>query len=174
MFPMTNEFAPVYLNDVPVTLMGDEARPPLSRIVQASGQRPEDVQVRWLKSASDPTGPLVQPDDIVDRTAEPTKPIYLWSTPAPARSTKTAARAGDRIIAQLGRPPIVADPLQAPEMPDEPEVRPILFRGAKRAEAAAAAEAEAEQRQEDQREAQDILQDEQEDLDHEYEDGSGD
>lgn len=126
---MKTEFSPVYLDNVPISLMGDEARPPLSRIVIASGKRPADVEVRWLKSPSDATGQAVDRDEIIDRTAEPTKPIYLLSVtkPGPLRASSTRgapivapasdpvvpdsasnqvpASAGDRVVAQLGAAP---------------------------------------------------------------------
>lgn len=112
----------VYLDDYPVTLMGDEAQPPLSRIVRAGGKDPSDVEVVYLTSPADRHGRRVGPDEIIDRSAEPTRPIYLRSVPRPhgppaglrdlARPTgDDVRRLGgampnvDPVVAQLGRDP---------------------------------------------------------------------
>jgi hypothetical protein len=71
----------VYLDDYPVTLMGDEAQPPLWRIGRAGGKDPGRVDVVYLTSPRDRIGRVVQPSEIVDRTAEPARPIYLRSVP---------------------------------------------------------------------------------------------
>ncbi len=184
---MKNEFSPVYLDDAPVTLMGDEARPPLSRIVRAGGKRPSRVDIVVLASRSDKLGHALDPEEIIDRTAEPTKPIYLRSAPKPglpppstandsevvaewsfipgagltlSRSvgTPTMKPNADRVIAQLGADPLV------------PEVTPKVLRETRRAEAQATAEAGAEERQEEDREQADNLQDEKEERE-ESEDG---
>lgn len=112
----------VYLDDYPVTLMGDEAQPPLERIVRAGGKDPDRVDVVYLTSPADRRGRAVDPAEIVDRTAEPTRPIYLRSVPKPegkpirtARSDLEAdalnagfgpmggAPGADPVISQLGR-----------------------------------------------------------------------
>jgi type IV secretory pathway VirB10-like protein len=120
----------VYLDDYPITLMGDEATPPLSRIIRAGGKRPDRVDVVYLTSPSDRSGRVVDPETIIDRTAEPTRPIYLRTVPR-AIPIRTADRASDLsppdapsgptsrapmpnvdpVIAQLGgRPPGEAEP----------------------------------------------------------------
>lgn len=193
---MKNEFSPVYLDDVPITLMGNEARPRLSRIVQAGGKRPDDVVVRWLMSSSDPTGRVLDPQEIIDRTVEPTQAIYLWSVSRPGRDPTAGSTAAegvapgvaptaeqaDRVIASPGMTPrpVRADPRFYPEPPlrqtqamdpiAEASVRVRLFRGARGAEEQALAEAEAQERQEEQREGEGIDQDEQEALDEADED----
>lgn len=90
----------VYLDDYPITLMGDEATPPLSRIVRAGGKRPDDVDVVFLTSPSDRRGRPVDPDEVIDRAAEPTRPIYL------------------RTVAREGKPIHTADPGHALSRPD--------------------------------------------------------
>ncbi|MES2154712.1 MAG: hypothetical protein V4510_06205 [bacterium] len=177
---MKTEFSVVYLNDVPVTLTGDQARPRLSRVVRDGGGQPDDVEVRWLTKASDPTGPLLHPEAVIDRTANPTQPIYLWSVARRAlHDAETAATPGTRqqeattsqpdpAIEQLG---LVPPALQTPDPIADDPITVRLFRGERAAEAQALAEAEAEQRQEEQREGEGIQQDEQEALDEAEQDG---
>lgn len=112
----------VYLDDYPVTLMGDEAQPPLERIVRAGGKDPGRVDVVYLTSPADRKGRVVDPAEIVDRTAEPTRPIYLRSIPKPEGKPITTghperepdepgsgfgpmggAPGADPVISQLGR-----------------------------------------------------------------------
>lgn len=122
---MKSRLSRVYFDGQPVTLMGDEATPPLSRIIRAGGKSPQDVDVLYLTSPTDPLGHIVGAEEIIDRLAEPTRPIYLrsvphgstkpihtalsdpdWpspvvhSVPDPGRS---ALRDVDPVIAQLGR-----------------------------------------------------------------------
>ena len=177
---MKSKLSRVYLDDLPVRLMGDEARPHLSRIVRAGGKAPDQFDVRWLTSPSDPKGLALDPEEILDRTLEPTKPIYLRTVPrasdpgatgtGPPSARKPPRPAEARtVIDQLGADP---DPLPSPVpgiLPDaldlsEP-VRPRLYRGYKEDSGKALAEAEAEERQEEQRNAEDLEQDEMEALD---------
>ena len=81
----------VYLDDYPITLMGDEATPPLSRIIRAGGKKPDRVDVIYLTSPADRKGRAVDPETIIDRTAEPTRPIYLRTLPK-AKPVLTADR----------------------------------------------------------------------------------
>ena len=122
----------VYLDDYPITLMGDEATPPLSRIIRAGGKKPDRVDVVYLTSPSDRNGRVVDPETIIDRTAEPARPIYLRTIPRPAAPALAAGRIPDLsppdapsaptsrapmpnvdpVIAQLGgAPPAEPDPL---------------------------------------------------------------
>lgn len=73
----------VYLDDYPITLMGDESTPPLSRIIRAGGKWPDRVDVVYLTSPADKRGRRVDAEEIIDRTAEPTRPIYLRTVPKP-------------------------------------------------------------------------------------------
>jgi len=68
--------ATVYLDNEPVGLMGDP-RPLVSKIVVAGGKRPEAVQVLRTRSPDDAGGRPLALDETIDRTAEPTIPIYL-------------------------------------------------------------------------------------------------
>ena len=161
----------VYLDDYPVTLMGDESAPPLSRIVRAGGKRPDYVDVELLASPSDKKGRIVELDEIIDRAAEPTRPIYLRTIPHDVKPIYTAdpghalsrpdVRAAiapdpampnvDPVIAQLGaKAPRDRDPHRPAKKSDQAE----------KADKLATAEAEAEQRQEDDRNHEDTLQDE--------------
>lgn len=170
----------VYLDDYPITLMGDEATPPLSRIVRAGGKRPDDVDVLFLRSPSDAKGRPVGPEEVIDRAAEPTRPIYLRTVarggkpihtadPGHALSRPDLRKAFaptapmpnvDPVIAQLGgapredRPPHEEGVFRSPSQ--------VLGGAAPELEALVKAEAEAEQRQEDERNQEDALQDEQE------------
>ena len=86
----------VYLDNQRIGLMGDP-RPVVAKIVAAGGRAPHAVQV--LRSRSpDSAGTPVQLDDVIDRTAEPTKAIYLtckattMREPLPAQPRSVPAR----------------------------------------------------------------------------------
>lgn len=87
----TPALATVYLDDASVGLMGDP-RPRVSKILAAGGKQPGTVQVVRTQSAHDKKGEAVGMEDVIDRTLEPTRPIYLRSRPnavsveAPAKS----------------------------------------------------------------------------------------
>lgn len=176
---MKDELSPVYLDGNAVDLLGDEARPRLSRIVQSVGKRPDRFDVRWLASPFDAKGLTLGRDEVIDRTLEPTKAIYLRSEPHLAKLAGTdpgnasthvepdkAPKAPDAVIAQLGgardRTAPESDTRLSDDAADLPSVpvKPILFRDAKREAMQEAAEAEAEQRQEGQRNEEGIVQDE--------------
>ena len=70
--------APVFLDDQPVGLMGDP-RPRVAKVVLAGGKRPESVRVLRGTSRDDKDAQPVALEDILDRTVEPTVPIYLRS-----------------------------------------------------------------------------------------------
>ena len=115
---MKDKLAKIFLDGYPVPMLG-EPRPPVSRIVRASGERPGRVDVSRLDSATDPGGRLLDQYDIIDRTQTPAAPIYLRSQPrdvpmddgvgAPDdlddSSLRTGVPASDRVIDQLGRGP---------------------------------------------------------------------
>ena len=152
---MKDALSRIYFDDIPVKLLGDEARPPLDRIVRAGGKVPADVDVIVLTKPKDRTGQRLPDGEIIDRTVEPGKPIYLRSV-----KKRTLDPAGDQplnidpVIAQLGLAPRLA--------PDDPFA--AALRQSKQADRQAIAEAEAEERKEEDREQDDNLQDEQEDL----------
>lgn len=118
----TPALATIYLDDERVGLMGDPM-PRVSKIVAAVGKRPDSVHVLRVQSAHDLRGQPVRLDDVIDRTAEPTRPIYLTSKPkAPGASV---ARAGMHAPPAVAIESPVADdagprPLGSP-LPDEPE-----------------------------------------------------
>lgn len=72
----TSTLAPVYLDRQLVGLMGDP-RPLVSKIVVAGGKRPESVRVLVGRGPDDERGRPVALDTVIDRTADPTIPIYL-------------------------------------------------------------------------------------------------
>lgn len=127
----------IYLDNSPVTLAGDESAPPLSRIIQAGGKRPDSFDIRLLASRSDQQGRPVGLDEIIDRAAEPTRPIYLRAIPHDVKAIYTTGTGA--------RPPHEEAVFRAPSQFPQTQAR---------------AEAEAEQRQEDERNHEDALQDE--------------
>lgn len=76
----TPALATVYLDNASVGLMGDP-RPQVSKIVAAGGKQPGRVQVVRTRSPTDQKGTALRMEDVIDRTAEPTQPIYLRSRP---------------------------------------------------------------------------------------------
>lgn len=86
----TPALATVYLDNASVGLMGDP-RPLVSKIVVAGGKQPGSVQVLRSRSATDQKGKPVRMDEVIDRTAEPTQPIYLRSRPNPVDADKMAS-----------------------------------------------------------------------------------
>lgn len=78
--------APIYLDNKPIVLK--DPKPLVSAVLSAGGQ--EGVtQVRWLQAQSSPQGTLLRADHALDRTSEPTKPIYLTSLKGPAGGSLT-------------------------------------------------------------------------------------
>lgn len=77
----TPALATVYLDNESIGLMGDPM-PRVSKIVAAGGRRPESVQVLRAQSATDQRGTPLKLEDVIDRTAEPARPIYLTSKPS--------------------------------------------------------------------------------------------
>ena len=82
----TRKLAPIYLDNQPVGLQGDP-KPQVSKIITASGKRPESVEVRRLMSQADTQGKTMKPDEVIDRTASSTTPIYLKSAPKQGKPT---------------------------------------------------------------------------------------
>lgn len=108
----TPALATIYLDNQPVGLMGDPL-PRVSKVVAAGGKRPESVQVLRALSATDLRGKPVRLEDVIDRTADPTRPIYLTSKPLPSTAAPPPGRHA---------PPAVA--IEAPAM-DGVEPRPL-------------------------------------------------
>lgn len=117
----------VYLDNQRIGLMGDP-RPPVAKIVAAAGQAPDAVHV--LRSRSpDSAGTPVRLDDVVDRTADPTKAIYLTCRPKARADVGATAAPSPQVIAvplQETAPPEIRGPLPAqpapvPPRPDPPE-----------------------------------------------------
>lgn len=187
---MKERLSRIFLDGYPVTLMGDEAVPPLSRIVRAGGKHPDHVDVLYLTSPSDLDGYPLPADELIDRTVEPTRPIYLrtavrdvrpiytvhpepadlwFRSQAPSSTPKGPMANVDPVIAQLGQAPTLARPPHEPGVFRSPASPPsVNTPGAPVAGSVgfetlqAEAEAAAEQRQEDERNQEDTLQDEQE------------
>jgi hypothetical protein len=160
---MKDEFSPIYFDGQPIKLLGDEARPPLSRIVRAGGQVPGRVDVQVLASLKDVSGHVLPPGEVIDRTVQPSKPIYLRSVPR-ATPEAEAAPKGDAVINQLGTAPrylTKAKPVE-PAGTDAPAAEAEAF--------LAVAEAAAEERQEETREQEGQAQEDDEEEDDARED----
>ncbi|MEK6976237.1 MAG: hypothetical protein AABY18_07835 [Candidatus Thermoplasmatota archaeon] len=159
---MKDELSRIYFDDLPVRLLGDEARPPLSRIVRAGGKVPGRVDVLVLASPQDLLGHPLAAEEIIDRTVEPTKPIYLRSVPKANASSPPPATLPspisnvDPVIAQLGVEPRYRTPVAPSQMGTTTTADADD-------KALALAEAEAEQRQEEDREQDGSQQDDQDD-----------
>lgn len=95
--------ATVYLDDQPVGLMGDP-KPRVAKVVAAGGKRPGSVQVRRALTPDDAKGRVVQMDDIIDRTAVPTEPIYLLSRPIPGAPPVVPPHAATPDVAEFPTP----------------------------------------------------------------------
>jgi hypothetical protein len=182
--PAKSRLSRVYFNGQPVTLMGDEAAPPLSRIIRAGGKAPQDIDVLYLTSPADPVGHIVGAEEIIDRMAEPTRPIYLRSVPKGSRKPIHTAMSGndwpspvvhsvpppggpghrnvDPVIAQLGRDPrhqpgVFKAPSDLPlPVPDKAQAKRKASNAAKatKASANAKAQADAEEQAEDRQESE--------------------
>lgn len=81
----TTTLSTIYLDNKPVGLMGDPF-PPVAKVLAAGGRAPDGVRVERSLSAVASRGIPVRLDDILDRTADPTKAIYLTCRPAGAEA----------------------------------------------------------------------------------------
>lgn len=106
----TPNLAPLFLDDQPVPLT--DAKPQLHAILDAAG-KPEATQVQWLSSPSATKGRMLRAEEVVDRTAQPTKPIYLTSAGGAHPAGGAASPAGDADATQSR-----AGPDEARRMPD--------------------------------------------------------
>jgi hypothetical protein len=99
----------VYLDHERIGLMGDP-RPFVAKIVAAAG-RSLDVRVVRTRAPGDVHGTPLQLDDIIDRTADPAKPVYLVSRPGTAAAGPAGAdEAPARRRPQRGGPDMSAGP----------------------------------------------------------------
>lgn len=71
---MNDNLAPVFLDNKPVSLK--DPKPKLSAILSASGH-PETTDVKWLQFNA--AGKPLRSEEVLDRTTDPSKPIYLTS-----------------------------------------------------------------------------------------------
>jgi hypothetical protein len=72
----TKNLAPVYLDNQPVSLQ--DPKPKVSAVLSALG-KPDATEVKWLQFQPGTQGKSMRSDEILDRTSEPSKPIYLTS-----------------------------------------------------------------------------------------------
>jgi len=76
--PQANQnLAPVYLDNKPISLK--DAKPKVSAILSAMG-KPETTDVKWLQFQPNSQGKALRSEEVLDRTTDPGKPIYLTST----------------------------------------------------------------------------------------------
>lgn len=92
---MTNEpLAPIFLDNKPINLK--DPKPMLATVLSAGG-RPGATQVKRLQAATGDQGTLLDANTTLDRTSEPTKPIFLSSlargVAAPVQTTAPPAKA---------------------------------------------------------------------------------
>lgn len=174
---MKHRLSRVFLDGRPVALRADDIAPTLARIVSVGGKQPETVEVHYLLSPRDRRGHVIGTTEILDRAAEPTRPIYLLSIPKgganPTVKTRQAVLSGDPVISQLGKEPREHEPgvFRSPSQ-GLPFASPSgTSSAARNAAALAAAEAEAQERQEADRNHDDSLMEEQEARDEAYQDG---
>lgn len=113
----TPALATIYLDNEAVGLMGDP-KPRVSKVV-AGGKKPEAVRVLRAASPDDTRGKPVQLEDTIDRTAEPTKPIYLTSSPRPVNAP--VARNSPVMTRKV--PPVQADAPKGAQWATWPESR---------------------------------------------------
>ena len=73
----TPSLAPVYLDNKPISLK--DPKPKVSAILSASG-KPETTDVKWLQFQPNTQGKPLRNEEVLDRTTDPSKPIYLTST----------------------------------------------------------------------------------------------
>jgi hypothetical protein len=92
---MPADLAPVYLDDTRVTLQGDP-RPKVAKILQAGG-RPTDARIVLESAGGNPLGP----DEVVDRTGDPSRPLHFRTAPSSA-PTPAARPPGDEAIGGAG------------------------------------------------------------------------
>ena len=112
--------ATVFLDNEPVGLMGDP-RPLVSKIVVAAGKRPDSVDVLRASSAGVDGGRPVRLDETIDRTADPTVPIYLMCV---AKRAKREVATNFPHVPKMPPDPVppqyldVGGPVPQPHMPD--------------------------------------------------------
>lgn len=89
---MTNEpLAPIFLDNKPVTLK--DPKPRVSTVLSAGG-RAGATEVKRLQTQAGSQGTFLAADAMLDRTSEPTKPIYLSSLPRGQEAPAKGAAAG--------------------------------------------------------------------------------
>jgi hypothetical protein len=81
----TDKLAPVFLDNKPITL--NDPKPKVSAILSASG-KPETTDVKWLQFQPNSQGKALRGEEVLDRTTDPSKPIYLTSTAKAGGVTK--------------------------------------------------------------------------------------
>ncbi len=98
----TDNLAPVYLDNKPVSLQ--DPKPKVSAILSAGGKTGA-TDVKWLQFQPGTQGKSMRPEEVLDRTSEPSKPIYLTSAvkgPATATTGQVAKTAGGQAAAGAG------------------------------------------------------------------------
>src|ERR1051326_5076766 len=105
----TPTLAPVYLDNEPVSLMGDP-RPQVSKVIAATGKHPEKFDVKLLHSETDTEGKTLDLDYVIDRTEEPTKAIYLTTVEKEGGSESVGAEGAERISGTPGTKSGAASP----------------------------------------------------------------
>ncbi len=74
----SSALSPVFLDNRPVYLI-DEPRPQVLTILRATGARPSELEISRVRSPAEKGGTHLHLEDVLDRTEDPVKPIYLVS-----------------------------------------------------------------------------------------------
>lgn len=102
----TDKLAPVFLDNQPISLK--DPRPKVSAVLSASG-KPEATEVKWLQFQPNTQGKSLRSEEVLDRTSDPSKPIYLTST-AKGQATSFGAKGNE---AAIGLAPTGSEPTKA-------------------------------------------------------------
>lgn len=97
--------APVYLDNKPIALK--DARPKVSAILSAMG-KPETTDVKWLQFQPNSQGKALRSEEVLDRTTDPSKPIYLTSNAKGAGASGQGAGWKGKEAAAGGLAPAIA------------------------------------------------------------------
>jgi len=72
----TPTLSPVYVDDEPVSLMGDP-RPSIAKIIAATGRDPKAHKLHESGDGPDLHGPALDPNLVVDRLEDPKRALYF-------------------------------------------------------------------------------------------------
>ncbi len=122
---MAANLAPVYVNDERVTLQGDP-KPVVSKIVEASGKKPDNVHVVRLKNQADTDGKPIALGEFIDRNTTSNAPVYLKCFEGGTESAPASLEEGEKT--STGEPAVEGEAVEggaeAPMAAESPEETP--------------------------------------------------